>query len=131
MCYSFFSSPIGELLLTSDGEALTGLDMCQHRGKPASEPAAEMAPGRFGVSSRPRTVEQLTSRASCASSRLPLRMAGTPFQRLVWEGLQGIPYGATVSYAELARRIGRPGHRELSGRRMDEIRSPSLFRATA
>ena len=40
---------------------------------------------------------------------LPLRMAGTPFQHLVWEGLRAIPYGETVSYAELARRIGRPG----------------------
>ena len=40
---------------------------------------------------------------------MPLRMAGTPFQHLVWEGLRAIPYGETVSYAELARRIGRPG----------------------
>ena len=40
---------------------------------------------------------------------LPLRMAGTPFQHQVWEGLRAIPYGETVSYAELARRIGRPG----------------------
>jgi methylated-DNA-[protein]-cysteine S-methyltransferase len=36
-------------------------------------------------------------------------MAGTSFQRLVWEGLRAIPYGETISYAELARRIGRPG----------------------
>ncbi len=36
-------------------------------------------------------------------------MTGTPFQRLVWEGLLAIPFGATMSYAELARRIGHPG----------------------
>ena len=36
-------------------------------------------------------------------------MPGTPFQRLVWDGLRAIPYGSTLSYAELARRIGRPG----------------------
>jgi methylated-DNA-[protein]-cysteine S-methyltransferase len=36
-------------------------------------------------------------------------MDGTPFQRRVWEELRRIPFGATWSYAELARRIGRPG----------------------
>ena len=40
VCYSIYSSPIGELLLTSDGEALTGLHMCQHRGRPAPGPEA-------------------------------------------------------------------------------------------
>ena len=38
-----------------------------------------------------------------------MRMAGTPFQRKVWQGLCAIPYGETMSYAELARRIGHPG----------------------
>ena len=33
---------------------------------------------------------------------------GTPFQRSVWAGLRRIPYGETISYAELARRIGNP-----------------------
>ena len=41
-------------------------------------------------------------------------MAGTPFQRLAWNGLLTIPFGGTVSYAEQARRIGRP--RLLRGR---------------
>ncbi|MBI4564737.1 MAG: methylated-DNA--[protein]-cysteine S-methyltransferase [Planctomycetes bacterium] len=40
--------------------------------------------------------------------RLSLALQGTPFQRRVWAGLQTIPYGETISYAELARRIGRP-----------------------
>ena len=39
---------------------------------------------------------------------LPLSAAGTPFQRQVWEELRRIPYGETISYGELARRIGRP-----------------------
>lgn len=40
--------------------------------------------------------------------RLPLRLNGTPFQHLTWLGLQQIPYGETLSYADLARRTGRP-----------------------
>ncbi len=108
VCHSFFSSPIGELLLTSDGEALTGLDMCERRGKPASEPAAG---SRRDDSVFQSIREQLAAyfRAELREFAIPLRMPGTPFQRLVWEGLQAIPYGSTVSYAELARRIGRPG----------------------
>ena len=36
-----------------------------------------------------------------------LQILGTPFQQIVWKGLQQIPYGETLSYAELARQIGR------------------------
>jgi methylated-DNA-[protein]-cysteine S-methyltransferase len=39
---------------------------------------------------------------------VPLRLEGTPFQKTVWEALQAIPYGKTVSYAEIAARIGNP-----------------------
>jgi len=38
---------------------------------------------------------------------LPIRLNGTPFQQLVWKGLQQIPYGNTCSYADLARLVGR------------------------
>ena len=43
-----------------------------------------------------------------ALSGLPWRAAGTEFQREVWRALCDIPVGETISYAELARRIGRP-----------------------
>ena len=39
---------------------------------------------------------------------LPLSAEGTPFQRRVWDELRRIPYGQTISYGELARRIGKP-----------------------
>lgn len=39
---------------------------------------------------------------------LPLAPRGTPFQRSVWSALAEIPYGATISYKELARRVDRP-----------------------
>lgn len=40
--------------------------------------------------------------------RLPLRIEGTPFRLSVWAALAAIPYGATISYGELAAAIGRP-----------------------
>lgn len=39
----------------------------------------------------------------------PLDLGGTPFQRAVWDALRRIPRGATRTYAELARELGRPG----------------------
>jgi AraC family transcriptional regulator of adaptative response/methylated-DNA-[protein]-cysteine methyltransferase len=39
---------------------------------------------------------------------LPLDIRGTAFQQRVWQALQEIPPGQTVSYAEIARRIGKP-----------------------
>jgi methylated-DNA-[protein]-cysteine S-methyltransferase len=106
--FSSYSSPVGELLLTSDGEALTGLHLPRHDGSLALLPD----PGWRRDDSAFRDVrDQL--RAYFGGERhtfeLRLRLAGTPFQRLAWEGLLAIPFGATISYAEQARRIGRPG----------------------
>lgn len=39
---------------------------------------------------------------------LPLRMNGTAYQMETWQALKEIPYGETVAYGEIARRIGRP-----------------------
>jgi methylated-DNA-[protein]-cysteine S-methyltransferase len=39
---------------------------------------------------------------------LPLKQSGTPFQQKVWDALQTIPYGKTVCYADIARKIGNP-----------------------
>ena len=41
--------------------------------------------------------------------RLPVAPAGTPFQQHVWQELQGIPLGTTLTYRELAQRLGMPG----------------------
>jgi AraC family transcriptional regulator of adaptative response/methylated-DNA-[protein]-cysteine methyltransferase len=41
-------------------------------------------------------------------SDVPIDMDGTPFQKTVWQALRRVPAGQTVSYGELARRIGRP-----------------------
>ena len=42
---------------------------------------------------------------------LPVHLVGTPFQLLVWAELQTLPYGQTVTYGQLAARLGRPGPR--------------------
>jgi methylated-DNA-[protein]-cysteine S-methyltransferase len=106
--YSHCSSPVGELLLTSSDGKLTGLYMALHRGGAAPEPKPEW--GRDDPVLR-LAREQLNAffGGRLRAFDLPLQMMGTPFQKQVWEGLLTIPYGTTISYAELARRIGRPG----------------------
>ncbi len=48
------------------------------------------------------------ARSVMAGEELPLCVRGTPFQRAVWRELRRIPEGETISYGELARRVGRP-----------------------
>lgn len=96
-------SPIGELLLTSDGTALTGLYMSNPRGEPKAAAA-------WCKSAEPFTAvtEQLAAyfAGELTTFDIPLNARGTDFQKRVWSALMAVSYGETVSYAEIARRIG-------------------------
>ena len=61
---------------------------------------------------------------------VPMELDGTDFQREVWAELTRIPYGETISYGELARRVGRPKGRVPWARPTAATRSPSSCRAT-
>jgi O-6-methylguanine DNA methyltransferase len=99
-------SPIGCLTLACRDEALCGLRMEDQRHASGVEPSWVRDDDRFWD-----IAEQL--RAYFAGDRssfdLPVRLEGTPFQVAVWSALRDIPFGETISYAELARRVGRPG----------------------
>jgi methylated-DNA-[protein]-cysteine S-methyltransferase len=106
--YSIVSSPIGDLLLTSDGDALTGLHMQLRQGKPTAEPGPTWKRNDTALRAAREQLRQYFAGERRVFD-LPLRMAGTSFQRMVWQGLLEIPFGATWSYADLARHVGRPG----------------------
>jgi methylated-DNA-[protein]-cysteine S-methyltransferase len=102
-CWTTMPSPLGELLLTSDGKALTGLHLSPHeRAVPATHGADDVLD-----EARAQLDEYFTGART--QFELPLAPDGTPFQLSVWQGLRDIPYAETISYGELARRIGRPG----------------------
>jgi methylated-DNA-[protein]-cysteine S-methyltransferase len=94
-----YVTPLGTMLARSDGIALIGLDFADGAVVPASASRVLDALGDWldayfdGVD---------------APFGMPLAPQGTPFQHAVWEALRSIPYGATATYAEIARRIGRP-----------------------
>jgi methylated-DNA-[protein]-cysteine S-methyltransferase len=101
--YTLIPSPLGELLLTSDGGALTRLFMPPHRIAPDWKRDDEAAPF-------PAAREQLAAyfAGRLREFDLPLAPTGTTFQEKVWMELRNIPYAVTISYGELARRIGQP-----------------------
>jgi methylated-DNA-[protein]-cysteine S-methyltransferase len=105
MLYTSFESPIGELLAVGDGRALHGLYMQEGRTAIAVRNGWQPADERFA-----EVEAQLTDYFAGLRTAfdLPLVMKGTLFQRRAWRALQDIPYGETISYGELARRIGVP-----------------------
>ena len=105
MLYTRLDSPIGELLLVGDGRALHGLYMQEGRTAKAIPAGWEATEEPFGEVSE-QLAEYFAARRSAFD--VPLTMTGSPFEQRVWRALQEIPYGETISYGELARRIGVP-----------------------
>ena len=98
-------SPLGELILVSDGSALTGLRFTGQRHFPAGLPAPGPVSASEVFEDTARWLELYFSGER--PSLLPrLSPEGTAFQRAVWERLLRIPYGKTVTYAELAAGLG-------------------------
>ena len=99
------ASPVGDLLLVGDGEALTGLHMQEGPGR--VEP-----PGRRRPQAPPFAAarEQLAEYFAGRRTRfeLPLAPRGTEFQRRVWEALETVRFGDTATYGETATRLGAP-----------------------
>jgi methylated-DNA-[protein]-cysteine S-methyltransferase len=100
-------SPIGRLTLTADGAALTGLYM----SVPGRTPRTADWVMDPSVAPLPEASRQLREYFAGGRRRfdLPLHPHGTEFQRRVWRALTEIPFGATCSYGQLAKRLGNPG----------------------
>lgn len=105
--HTLLDSPYGPLTLVATDGVLSALYMTDHRHQPPRETfGEEVDTGSFA-----EAVRQLGEYfdGTRTSFDLPLHLEGTPFQRTVWAELQRIPYGETLSYGELAGRLGKPG----------------------
>jgi methylated-DNA-[protein]-cysteine S-methyltransferase len=98
--YDTLSSPIGEMVLTTTGLALNGLTLGDSPPDGAVRDRARLKPYVDEVR------EYLAGERQVFSFRVD--QPGTNFQTRVWKELMNIPFGETISYAELARRIGQP-----------------------
>jgi methylated-DNA-[protein]-cysteine S-methyltransferase len=103
------SSPVGRLLLTGDGHALTGLWMLDALRISDRHPARVEA----GLTLSPATFTEVAVQleeyfgGDRKEFTVPLAPSGTPFQLTVWTQLTKIPYGSTVSYGDIARALGK------------------------
>ena len=103
--FTEFSSPIGSIQLHGTDAALMGVFMETHRHQPAAprDAVRDASPLRTA-----RTELEEYFAGERREFAVPLEPVGTTFQQRVWQALREIPYGTTISYGEIARRIGQP-----------------------
>jgi methylated-DNA-[protein]-cysteine S-methyltransferase len=106
MNYCFLDTPIGTLLIAGDDKALRLISFPKN-GKPRKPEHGWVESSRGPVGEALRQLREYFA-GTRADFDLPLAPEGTGFQRSVWKQLQAIPYGKTISYGELARRVGNP-----------------------
>ena len=108
-------TPAGEMIVIADSEGnLRVIDWTEHEAR-----MKQLLDRQYGKGTYTLTPARDPGGLSSAMRRyfkgdravidtLPVKTAGTPFQRSVWKALRKIKCGTTISYAELAKRIGRP-----------------------
>lgn len=97
--FALYCSPIGTLVLTSDGTALTGLTF--------GEPAPQWEPlENLSIFNTVRRWLDAYFAEKSLPVDFPLSPAGTAFQRRVWGLLAQIPYGETTTYGAIAKQFG-------------------------
>ena len=101
-----FSSTVGPLTLEGDDHALTRVGF----GEPAAPQGDATAVAEAAIQ-----LEQYFA-GERTEFDLDVEVDGTPFERRVWDAVRAIPYGETATYADIARRIGRPSAFRAVGR---------------
>ena len=104
-CYTRMESPVGPLLLVADDGGLRRIEFVNGRKPVQPDPQWQDDAEQLR-----ETVRELRAYFAGDLERFNLDLApeGTPFQLTVWKRLCEIPFGETISYGELARRIGNP-----------------------
>jgi methylated-DNA-[protein]-cysteine S-methyltransferase len=113
-------TPIGQMILVADRDGnLRAIDWADHEARMHNFLRRHYGNGcdrkagfKLTPTSNPgglsRAISNYFAGNLTAIDNLPVKTNGTPFQRQVWQALREIPLGATISYGELAKRIGRP-----------------------
>jgi methylated-DNA-[protein]-cysteine S-methyltransferase len=107
LAYKLIDSPVGPLRLVASDKGLAGLWF--ERGRPGRvRPRGDVEQARHPLllEAERQLREYFAGRRRTFD--LTLDLAGTPFQRAVWNALLTIPFGQTRTYGEIARQVGRP-----------------------
>ncbi len=105
MSYCLLRSPVGNILIAGDNSGLKLINF--QDGPNAQPPHPNWKEDRQFFQT---VIQQFKAYfdGRLTQFKLPLAPIGSPFQKKVWNALRKIPYGKTVSYGEIARRIGNP-----------------------
>ncbi|KWR74696.1 methylated-DNA--[protein]-cysteine S-methyltransferase [Cupriavidus sp. IDO] len=108
--YRLIDSPLGAILLRAEGNALTGVYFEGQKYYPGGADFDDERPPEAAARVFRQAAEELAEYFAGERETfcVPMRFAGSAFQNRVWEALRAIPFGATVSYGELAASIGLP-----------------------
>jgi methylated-DNA-[protein]-cysteine S-methyltransferase len=99
-------SPVGRLWLAATDAGLTHLLFASEMKNPPSPEAGGEESARILLEAERQLTEYFEKKRK--AFEIPLALEGTEFQLEVWNALKAIPYGRTVSYGELAERLGKP-----------------------
>ncbi len=100
MPQAYYQSPLGVLIIKTDDDYINAISFSEENGEPT--------PGSELNFLQQLCIKQLNE-YFCGKRKifdLPVKQAGTDFQLKVWHHLAGIPYGKTISYMDLAKRLG-------------------------
>ena len=116
MLYTYYQSPLGKLLLASDGTALTGLWIEGQKyycgGKPLKMDETKEKDDLPVFSAAKDWLDRYFSGKKPAASELVLAPNGSDFRKAVWGILCEIPYGQVITYGDIARRMAEKMNRE-------------------
>lgn len=109
----YIPSPMGTIVIVVDGDRLCSLDfeeyserMMRLLARRYDEVQLKQVADPHGFSARVASRYLAGDYASLAA--IPVQTGGTPFQQQVWSALREIPVGETLTYSQLAARVGRP-----------------------
>jgi len=109
------ATPVGELLIVADAAGrLRAIDWTDHEARMGRLLDRYYGAGRYSISAArdpgglTKAMRSYFKGDVAVIDALPVETTGTPFQRSVWQALRNIRRGTTISYAELALRIGNP-----------------------
>ncbi len=117
--YDIFDSPVGSIYLIFSGRSLSGVSFSKPSGIPFKKGAA---PANF--------IKELTLYFHGLKNDFSQKtkfLTGTDFEKKVWLALKKIPFGETMTYRQLAEKIGRPGAARAVGRALSKNPIPIII----
>ena len=113
LTFSRYASPVGEILLVTEGDTLRALDFADHEARMRTLLARHYGAVTLVEGEAPPAVtaalDAYFGGDPAALDALPVATGGSDFQRSVWAALREIPAGTTTGYGALAASLGKPG----------------------